>query len=150
MTECNKCEKISELVYIGAVIMIMAFFAAWISMDLSSSLGIKFDVAGTTMMTSDFDDKGLFDYTPLIVCILGILIFVFSAVSECKPNTKKIMGILNIVIAIVAIALSAYFMVDDVFDASYSSFGYGIYLSIVGSAIVLIIAAYETYKAFKS
>jgi len=145
MDNSNKNEIVSGIILMGALVAILSVFMIWVFYDFGVGIGID----GTDIIEDSFD--GSEKYMAIATCALGIIAFIVAIVGKYKPEYGKYMAIVDVVLGIVMIALIAYFMMWDVFSSgTYSpDIGYGVYIALIGSIIVLVGAACQTYISYK-
>lgn len=142
-TDVKSINWLGVIAIIGALLMIIGVFVSWVSIDLGIWGGTE-SASGWEIATDD--DEGMFsyNYAPLIALVCGIISLIAKIVPMVLPakNIGKTLGAVGLILAIVALILTALFY-SDLDNAMYGigeylDVGAGVWIVIVGSVITIL------------
>ena len=137
--ESNPQPKLmSAFAIVGAILVFCAGVCGWVD-------GMPF-VRGFSLFSASWAD-GVFQFIPLIVMIAGFAFLVVEALNFLKPEGSKAMSLVCLVLAILALALSCFFLTWNIFGG-FVVLGLGAKVSLAGSIIAVIFAALQVMGVY--
>lgn len=118
-------------------------FVSWASIDLGSWGGTE-SVSGWEIATDDNGEMFSYNYAPLVALVCGIISLIAMIVPMVLPakNIGKMLGAVGLILAIVALILTALFYSDfdnAMYDiGEYLDVGAGVWIVRVGSIITIL------------
>ena len=146
MTTVSKGNVLGIVALIGALLMIVGVFVAWVNIDIDVILtSAKGNYTGWQVYTDDTFADAKYNYAPLVTLIAGIVAF-FTAVLPIvlkNATANRILGIVSLILGVVALILMVLFNgTMDSLDLALVSFtastGVGLWISLAGSVLLIL------------
>lgn len=152
-------KTIGLFTFIGAILMIVAYFVDWASITsyvANHSVGTVNIDAGDIADADDWQK-----YIPMLGLVFGIIIVVIELLNFFVPGAlDKLAAIIPIIVfvfGILAVVFAIMFMTWDVWDShmvagngTKSSMGLGFYLLLAGGIVTLIFSIGQAIPAIKA
>ena len=143
MTTVSKGNVLGIVALIGALLMIVGVFVAWVNIEVVI-LGSQ-NYTGWQVYTDDTFADAQYNYAPLVALIAGIVAF-FTAVLPIvlkNATANRILGIVSLILGVVALILMVLFNgTMDSLDLALVSFtastGVGLWISLAGSVLLIL------------
>ena len=145
MANVSKGNILGIVALLGALLMIVGVFVAWVTVDITALNHTisSTDYTGWSVYSDEIFADAEYNYAPLVALIAGIVAF-FTAVLPIvlkKPAVNRALGIVSLILGIVALVLMVLFhgQMDSIGLANFSiSAGTGLWISLVGSVLLVI------------
>lgn len=148
MANVSKGNILGIVALLGALLMIVGVFVAWVTVDITALNHTisSTDYTGWSVYSDEIFADAEYNYAPLVALIAGIVAF-FTAVLPIvlkKPAVNRALGIVSLILGIVALVLMVLFhgqmdSIDLIGLANFSiSAGTGLWISLVGSVLLVI------------
>ena len=147
MANVNKGNALGILALIGALLMIIGVFVAWIDVGFDVIITSKTtSYTGWEVYSDEMFEDAEYNYAPLITLIAGIVAF-FTAVIPIalkKPAVNRVLGVLSLILGVVALVLMILFngQMDSISIAGLASFSVsaasGFWVSLAGSVLLIL------------
>ena len=146
MTTVSKGNVLGIVALIGALLMIVGVFVAWVDLSITSIIGnASSNYTGWQVYTDDTFADAQYNYAPLVTLIAGIVAF-FTAVLPIvlkNATANRILGIVSLILGVVALILMVLFNgTMDSLDLALVSFtastGVGLWISLAGSVLLIL------------
>ena len=147
MTTVSKGNVLGIVALIGALLMIVGVFVAWVDLSITSIIGnASSNYTGWQVYTDDTFADAKYNYAPLVTLIAGIVAF-FTAVLPIvlkNATANRILGIVSLILGVVALILMVLFngTMDSLVILGYkvasTSAGTGLWISLAGSVLLIL------------
>ena len=147
MATVSKGNVLGIVALIGALLMIVGVFVAWVNIDIDVILtSAKDSYTGWQVYTDDTFADAQYNYAPLVALIAGIVAF-FTAVLPIvlkNATANRILGIVSLILGVVALILMVLFngTMDSLVVLGYkvasTSTGTGLWISLAGSVLLIL------------
>ena len=148
MANVNKGNALGILALIGALLMIIGVFVAWITVDVTALGHVvsSEDYTGWSIYSDEMFEDAEYNYAPLVTLIAGIVAF-FTAVIPIalkKPAVNRVLGILSLILGVVALVLMILFngQMDSFVVGGHTvasiSAASGFWVSLAGSVLLIL------------
>lgn len=144
MATVSKGNVLGIVALIGALLMIVGVFVAWVNIEVVI-LGSQ-NYTGWQVYTDDTFADAQYNYAPLVALIAGIVAF-FTAVLPIvlkNATANRILGIVSLILGVVALILMVLFngTMDSLVVLGYkvasTSAGTGLWISLAGSVLLIL------------
>ena len=148
MANVNKGNALGILALIGALLMIIGVFVAWITVDVTALGHVvsSEDYTGWSIYSDEMVEDAEYNYAPLVALIAGVVAF-FTAVIPIalkNPAVNRVLGVLSLILGVVALVLMILFngQMDSISIAGLASFSVsaaaGFWVSLAGSVLLIL------------
>lgn len=148
MANVSKGNILGIVALLGALLMIVGVFVAWVTVDITA-VGYTVsstDYTGWNVYSDEMFADAEYNYAPLVALIAGVVAF-FTAVLPIvlkKPAVNRALGIVSLILGVVALVLMVLFngQMDSIDLGALGSFSVGVatgfWISLVGSVLLVI------------
>lgn len=147
MANVSKGNALGILALIGALLMIIGVFVAWVDIGFDAIIMSKTtSYTGWEVYSDEVFEDAEYNYAPLVTLIAGIVAF-FTAVIPIalkKPAVNRVLGILSLILGVVALVLMILFngQMDSFVVGGHTvasiSAASGFWVSLAGSVLLIL------------
>lgn len=149
MSDVSKKINLLGLIgFIGTIILIVGVFLNWVTLDYNIILtkGSESLTGWDIYGNADYKDLFEYSYAPLVALVCGVISLITTLLPIVYQNEKvnKLLGIVTLILAVVAIVISTLFYTNVTDSISYlgmsasTSVGLGFWLCLVGAIITAV------------
>ena len=147
MANISKGNALGILALIGALLMIIGVFVAWVDIGFDAIIMSKTtSYTGWEVYSDEMFEDAEYNYAPLVALIAGVVAF-FTAVIPIalkNPAVNRVLGVLSLILGVVALVLMILFngQMDSISIAGLASFSVsaaaGFWVSLAGSVLLIL------------
>ena len=148
MSNVSKGNVLGIVALLGALLMIIGVFVAWVTVDVTALGHIvsSTDYTGWDVYSDEMFEDAEYNYAPLVALVAGIVAF-FTAVAPIalkNPGVNRFLGVLSLILGVVALVFMILFngQMDSISIGGLASYGIsaatGLWISLAGSVLLIL------------